>query len=93
MSIPTSNLYDGSCTLFPGEHPFVVKHSFVSYAHCAIADAAGLEEKVRLGQFVAKPMLDAKRFVDVIVGFNESARVAPKFRHFMARVNPSQSSA
>ena len=83
-SIPQSNLYDGSCTLFPGEHPFVVKHSFVDYNRCAIANAQALELKVINKVFFGKPSLNAKRIEDVLVGFVESPRVAPKFKRFFS---------
>ena len=83
-SIPLSNLYDGSCTLFPGEHPFIVKHSFVDYNRCATANAISLEQNVANKVFLGKDPLSAKRVVDVLVGFADSPRVAPKYRRFFA---------
>ena len=83
-SIPLSNLYDGSCTLFPGEHPFIVKHSFVDYNRCVIASALSLEQKVINKAFFGKDPLDAKRVADVLAGFADSPRVAPKLRRFFA---------
>jgi hypothetical protein len=43
MSIPSSNIYDPSCTLFPGEHPFVVNHSYVAYQFAALQEPANLQ--------------------------------------------------
>lgn len=86
-SIPLSNLYDGSCTLFPGEHPFIVKHSYVDYRACRIVDAALLERKVAAHEFVAKPQLPEKRFADVLAGFEDSPHVAPKYKRFFAATN------
>lgn len=83
-SIPLSNLYDSSCTLFPGEHQFIKRHSFVDYANCKIAGATLLENKVAARQFIARDDLDPKRLDDVLVGFHDSTRVAPKFRRFFA---------
>ena len=83
-SIPLSNLYDGSCTLFPGEHPFIVNHSFVDYHRCAVVAAAFLEQKTASKEFPPKGQLAAKRFDDVLVGFADSPHVAPKFRRFFA---------
>ena len=82
MSIPPSNLYDGSCTLFPGEHPFIVKHSFVAYKFGHVVSAATLEVKVAAGEFTAKPLLDEKRFADVVEGLKCSPHVTPKIRRF-----------
>jgi hypothetical protein len=81
-AIPESNLYDGSCTLFPDEHPFIVKPTYIAYYRCKVVSAASLEAKVASGEFVAKPPLSAKRFEDVIVGLRESPHVAPKIRRF-----------
>lgn len=81
-SIPLSNLYDSSCTLFPGEHPFIAKHSYIAYSRCVITAAATLEHKVRQREFVAKDDLSAARFNDVLVGFGDSPRVALKHRRF-----------
>ena len=35
-SIPPNNIYDPSCTIFPGEHPFVVVPSYVSYQFASL---------------------------------------------------------
>lgn len=83
-SIPMSNLYDSSCTFFPGEHPFIWKDSFVDYRHCTIAPAALLEHKVASREFVAKDDLVAKRLADVLAGFEASPHVAPKYQRFFA---------
>jgi hypothetical protein len=81
-SIPPSGLYDGSCTLFPGEHPFIVKDCFVAYKFSRVVSAALLESKVANGEFVAKPPLDPKRFADVIEGLKASPHITPKIRRF-----------
>lgn len=83
-SIPLSNLYDSSCTFFPGEHPFIVKDSYVDYHRCTLVSSASLEQKVANDEFIAKAPLDPKRFDDVLAGFADSPHVAPKFRRFFA---------
>jgi len=60
VSIPASNKYDPSCTLFPAEHPFVVHHSYIAYNYATMVDPLDLEAKVQKGEFVAKPLLDEK---------------------------------
>lgn len=84
VSIPTpmTKGYDPSCTLFPGEHPFVVKDSFIAYRHTRIVSAGVLEEKVASGEYIAKQILGEKQFQYVIAGLHESPYVAPKFLHF-----------
>jgi hypothetical protein len=78
MSIPTSNIYDPSCTLFPGEHPFVVNHSFVAYKFAELQDPGNLQAKVDARQFVAKPLLSDKVFAHVITGLKESPYTEPR---------------
>jgi hypothetical protein len=82
MSIPASNHYDPSCTLFPNEHPFIVKDSVVAYNYCRIVSATLLEAKVAAGEFVGKTHLSAKRLDDVIEGLKVSPHVAQKVRRF-----------
>jgi hypothetical protein len=86
-SIPASNLYDASCTLFPGEHPFVRKHSFVLYARAHLADPADLEAKVRTGKYVAKPHLSEKTFKHVVQGLLESPYTTPAVLSFFERAS------
>lgn len=84
-SIPSSNKYDASCTLFPGEHPFVVHNSYVVYSRLDLVDPALLESKVQARQFVAKPLLDEKFFAYVVQGLLDSPHVSPRYlRYFEA---------
>jgi len=80
--IPASNLYDPSCTLFPGEHPFVVEQSYVSYQFLQLSDPTHLEQKVAEGTFVAKPLMDQKVFEYVIEGLRDSPLTDPRYLLF-----------
>lgn len=84
-SIPLSNKYDASCTLFPGEHPFIVHNSYIAYHRLELVDPSLLESKVRARKFVAKPLLDDKFFDYVVVGLRDSPHVIPLYlRYFEA---------
>lgn len=83
VSIPPTNLYDSSCTLFPGEHPFIVKHSYVAYRFSRIVAAAALEAKVASGEYIAKPLLDEKLMAEVISGLRDSPEATPKVKRFL----------
>lgn len=90
-SVPASNLYDSSCTLFPGEHPFIVHHSYVAYHRLDLVEPASLEAKVRAKQFVAKPLLDEKFFAYVVQGLRDSPYVSPRYlRYFEDALNAIQ---
>ena len=84
-SIPASNKYDPSCSLFPGEHPFVVHNSYVAYNRLDLVDPGLLESKVAAKVFVAKPLLDEKFFAYVVQGLKDSPYTSPRFlRYFEA---------
>lgn len=83
-SIPANNRYDPSCTLFPGEHPFVVVPSYVAYQFAALQDPGNLQAKVAAKQFVVKPMLDMKTFGYVLDGLRDSPYTAPYLLHYFA---------
>lgn len=76
-SIPTNNIYDASCSLFPGEHPFVVAPSYVLYQRASLQDPINLSNKVAAQQFIAKPLLDSKTFSYVVQGLKDSPYTAP----------------
>jgi hypothetical protein len=83
-SIPASNIYDTSCTLFPGEHPFVSEHSYVAYKFASLQDPASLQAKVNANQFVAKPILSEKAFGYVVAGLQDSPYTEPYLLKFFA---------
>ncbi|MBB1163222.1 hypothetical protein [Aquariibacter albus] len=82
-SIPQNNLYDGSCTLFAGEHPFVKHDSWVVYRFARLVKAQLLERKVADGEFIAKPVLDAKVYQFVVDGLLDSPQASPKMKQFL----------
>ena len=87
--IPASNIYDTSCTLFPGEHPFVSEHSYVEYKFASLQDPTNLQAKVNARQFVAKPMLSEKAFNYVVVSLRDSPYAEPYLLKFFAAATPT----
>jgi hypothetical protein len=83
-TIPSSQIYDGSCTLFPGEHPFVVKDSYVAYNFAQISKAEHVEKQVAGGKFIAKAPVDEKYFQYILEGLAESPRASLKVKKFLA---------
>lgn len=84
-SIPPNNLYDSSCTLFAGEHPFVKHDSWVVYRFARLVEAQLLERKVADGEFIAKPVLDTKVYQFIVDGLLESPQASPKMKQFLRR--------
>jgi hypothetical protein len=83
-TIPASNLYDSSCTFFPGEHPFIKFDSYVEFYFARIVNATQLEAQVAAGDFVAKADLEPKRIDDACVGVEDSPHSSPKVKRFFA---------
>lgn len=89
VSIPPTNIYDPSCTFFPGEHPFIVKDSYVAFRFSRVVQASLLEAEVIAGNYIAKPDLDEKRFADVVAGLVDSPFTIPKIlKFYQASVSP-----
>jgi len=76
-SIQPGMSYDTSCTLFPGEHPFVRNDSYVLYARAHLVDPSSLAAKVQAGQYIAKPNLNPKTFQYVVDGLLDSPYTKP----------------
>lgn len=93
MSIPSSNIYDPSCTLFPGEHPFVVNHSYVAYRFAALQDPANLQAKVNAHHFVAKPLMSDQVFAHVVTGLMESPYTEPRLLKYFQATTQAGTSA
>lgn len=89
VSIPPTNIYDPSCTFFPGEHSFIVKDSYVAFRFSRVVQASLLEAEVAAGNYIAKPDLDEKRFADVVEGLADSPFTTPKIlKFYQTNVSP-----
>jgi hypothetical protein len=89
VSIPPTNIYDSSCTFFPGEHPFIVKDSYIAFRFSRVVQASLLEAKVAAGDYIAKADLGEKRFADVVVGLTDSPFTTPKIlKFYQSTVSP-----
>jgi hypothetical protein len=76
-SIPATNLYDPSCSLFPDEHPFIKKPSYVLYKFSKLLDPRILDAKVLAKEYVAKPLLDEKLYAYIVTGLRDSLQTEP----------------
>lgn len=53
--------------------------------HGSLVEAQLLERKVADGEFIAKPVLDAKVYQFVVDGLLESPQASPKMKQFLRR--------
>ncbi len=71
-----------TCLLYPGDHSFVSRKSFVNYGRARIEAAQKLLNGVRQGLFTPKEAIAGEIFARVCYGLTESRHTAPKILDF-----------
>lgn len=74
--------HDSTCILYPGDHPFIKKESFVSYQKARIEEADKLIRGVTNGILVHRETLDSAIFARVCYGLMQSPLTAPAHLKF-----------
>lgn len=78
-----SNLpHDPTCLLYPGDHPFIIRESYVNYRFARIEEADKLATGVQKGMFVPKGTIDTGIFARVCQGLVDSRHTTPKVLRF-----------
>jgi hypothetical protein len=81
-SVRPGEPHDPTCRLFPGDHPFIRRESYVNYRFCRIEPAPKLEKGVQQGFFVPHDALESAQFARVCKGLTESRFVTPHILAF-----------
>ncbi|MCW7551076.1 hypothetical protein NX722_28320 [Endozoicomonas gorgoniicola] len=74
--------YDNSCVLYPGDHSFISKKSFVDYSRIQIVPADKIVNGVKKGVFQPFETLHTDLFARVCHGLQISERTKPRFLNF-----------
>lgn len=74
--------HDPTCILYPADHPFVTKASFVNYARARTEDAKKLVSGVQTGLLVPREPLESGIFARVCKGLSESRHTPQKILSF-----------
>jgi hypothetical protein len=74
--------HDPTCTLYPGDHPFIRNDSYINFRHARIECADKLVRGVRQGLFLQKDTLDSAIFARVCKGLLESRHTIEKIKMF-----------
>ena len=85
VGIATRNLklpHDATCVLYPGDHPFVTRESYVNYRFARIEEADKLVTGVQKGLLVPKGTIDTGIFARVCQGLFDSRHTVPKMLSF-----------
>ena len=81
-TLDTALPHDPTCILHPGDHPFIVRDSYVSYSSSRIQEAAKIINGVETGVFVAKSLMDISIVDRICDGLNVSKHTTPKVLRF-----------
>lgn len=74
--------HDSTCYLYPGDHPFIRRKSYVYYARARIEPAKKLLEGTKQGLMIPQGAIDSGIFARICQGLLESRHTAPKIRQF-----------
>ena len=83
--------FDRSCLLYPGDHPFVRRDSYVVYQRARIEAVDAVLRGVNSGQLVPQAALDGGVFARVCRGFEESRLTPPRLLDFYRRAAQTRS--
>ena len=77
--------FDRSCLLYPGDHPFVRRDSYVVYQRARLEAVDAVLRGVNSGQLVPQAALNGGVFATVCRGFEESRLTPPRLLDFYLR--------
>jgi hypothetical protein len=87
LMVSLSTLYpdlphDPTCRLYPGDHPFVTRESYVFYARARIEAADKLLRGVKSRQLIPKDPIESGIFARMCQGLEDSRFTPLKILHF-----------
>jgi len=74
--------HDRSCLVGKGDHPFLVRDSYVAYSYLEIVSANAIEGAVRSGEIEPHDMCSEKLHALICGGLLKSPHAAPKYKKF-----------
>lgn len=81
-SVKPGRWNDESCLLYPGEHPFIKKDSFVDYASARIELGDKLLRGVKAGKLIPQDPVTEEVFARICAGVMASRRTPRYIRQF-----------
>lgn len=74
--------HDATCVLYPEDHPFIKRESYVNYRFARIEEAAMLTKGVGSGLLIPKETVAVEIFARVAKGLVESRHTTPRVLRF-----------
>lgn len=81
--------HDPACLLYPGDHSFVKRDSYVVYQKARLEEVAKVLRGVESGQFVSHDRMDGAIFARICKGLEESRHTPPKLLDFYRKATGS----
>lgn len=75
--------FDDTCILYPSEHPFLKRQSYVSYSDAVVKSSEDLIQFVSIGEIIPKTEVNEEIFARVLRGLRVSKRVTPRIKRFV----------
>lgn len=81
-SVQEQCFHDSACYLYPGDHPFINRKSYVAYNLARIEAADKLTRGVKAGLFVQQEIVADEVFARICHGLSQSRHTAPAIINF-----------
>lgn len=82
--------HDQTCRLFPGDHQFIIRESFVDYRHARIIEAGKLNNGVQSGRFERRQPFDIGIFARICDGILKSRYTERRIADFYRSTLPPE---
>lgn len=82
-SIKEGLKYDDACIVRAGEHPFIIRDSYVYYRGAQLLSASSIENKVSSNEWRAQEPCSEVLLQRVLKGFRNSKRLPRHFNHIL----------
>ena len=85
---PDNPLYDKTCVIQAGEHPFIAKESYVVYSRMMIDDVATIQRLLESGVFVSREPCSTALLKRILQGALDSDRTRQEFQNIIRENMP-----
>ena len=82
-SIHPKKSYDDTCILTAGEHPFIVRDSYIYYEEMRIDSLLDIERGIKEKRFTKKEIISDALYFQILSGAFKSKKAARKYLRFI----------
>ena len=82
-SINPDKLYDDTCVLSAGSHPFIVRDSYIYYEEMRISRLLDIEQGINEKRFIKKEIISDELYFQILKGAFKSRKTGRKYIRFI----------